>query len=71
MEGLNDASIKNVLKHLASEITEVSFAFNAKAISQSVQCVDYNPKCFRDWVIQMKVRKLLAYRFRRTFACRC
>ena len=67
MEGLNDAGVKNVFPHLAGEITEVSFAFNAQAISQSVQCFDYNPKCFRDWVIQMKLGNLLAYRFRQFF----
>ena len=70
MEGLNDAGVKNVLQHLARIITEVSFAFNAQAISQSVQCVNYNPKCFRDWVIQMKLGNVLAHRFRQTFACR-
>ena len=70
MEGLNDAGVKNVLQHLARIITEVSFAFNAQAISQSVQCFNYNPKCFRDWVIQMKLGNVLAYRFRQTFACR-
>ena len=70
MEGLNDPGIENVFQHLAGKITEVSFAFNAQAISQSVQCFDYNPKCFRDWVIQMKLGNLLTYRFRQTFACR-
>ena len=70
MEGLNDACVRNVLQHLAREITEVSFAFYAQTISQTVQCFDYNPKCFRDWVIQMKLGNLLAYRFRQTFACR-
>ena len=70
MEGLNGAGVKNVFQHLAGEITEVSFVFNAQAISQSVQCFDYNPKCFRDLVIQMKLGNLLAYRFRQTFACR-
>ena len=68
MEGLNDAGVKNVLQHLAGEITEVSFAFNAQAISQPVQCFDYNPKCFRDWVIHMKLGTLLAYCLRNTFA---
>ena len=38
MEGVNDAGVKNVFQHLAGEITEVLFAFNAQAISQSVQC---------------------------------
>ena len=64
MAVLNDACVEDVLQHLAGKITEVSFAFNAQAISQSVQCFDYNPKCFRDWVIQMKLGNLLAYRFR-------
>ena len=41
MVGLNDAGVKNVLQHLARIITEVSFAFNAQAISQSVQCFFY------------------------------
>ena len=71
MEGLKDAGVKNVFQHLAGEITQVSFAFNAQAISQSMQCFDYNPNlCFRDWVIQMKLGNLLAYRSRQTFACR-
>ena len=70
MECLNDAGVKNVFQHLAGEITEVSFAFKAQAISQSVQCFDYNPKCFRDWVVQMKLGNMLAYRFRQTSACR-
>ena len=69
MEGLNDAGVKNVFHHLAGEITRVSFVFNAQAISQSGQCFDYNSKCFRDWVLQMKLGNLLAYRFRQTFAC--
>ena len=67
---LNDAGAENVFKHLAWEITEVSFAFNAQAISQSVQCFDYNPKCFRDWVIKMKLGTLLAYCLRLTFVGR-
>ena len=67
MEVLNDAGVKNVFQHLAGKITEVSFAFNAQAISRSVQCFDYNPKCFRDWVIKIKLGNLLAYRFRQTF----
>ena len=67
MAVLNDAGVEDVLQHLAGKITEVSFAFNAQAISQSVQCFDYNPKCFRDWVIQMKLGNLLAYRFRQFF----
>ena len=67
MEPENDTGVKNVFQHLAGKITEVSFAFNAQAISQSVQCFDYNPKCFRDWVIQMKLGNLLAYRFRQFF----
>ena len=70
MEGLNDAGVENVFQHLAEEITEVSFAFNAQAISQSVQCFDYNPKCFRDWVIQMKLGSLLACGLRQICACR-
>ena len=70
MESLNEGGVENVFQHLAGKITEVSFAFNAQAISQFVQCFDYNPKCFRDWVIQMKLGNLLAYRFRQTFACR-
>ena len=70
MEGLIEAGVKNVFQHLAWEITEVIFAFNGRAISQFVKCFDYNPKCFRDWVIQMKPGNLLAYRFRQTFACR-
>ena len=70
MAVLNDAGAENVFKHLAREITEVSFAFNAQAISQSVQSFDYNPKSFRDWVIQMKLGNLLAYHFRQFFACR-
>ena len=63
MEGLNDAGVENVFQHLAGKITEVSFAFNAQAISQSQQCFDYNPKCFRDLVTQMKLGDLLAYHF--------
>ena len=59
MEGLNDAGVKNVFQHLAGEITKVSFAFNAQAISQFVQCFYYNRKCYRDWVIQMKLACLL------------
>ena len=70
MAVLNDAGAENVFKHLAREITEVSFAFYAQTISQTVQCFDYNPKCFRDWVIQMKLGNLLAYYFRHNFACR-
>ena len=69
MPGLNDTGFKNVFQHLAELITEVSFAFYAQIISQTVQCFDYNPKCFRDWVIQMKLGNLLAYRFRQMFAC--
>ena len=68
MGGLNDAGVGNVFQHLTGEITEASFAFNAQAISQSVQCFDYSPKCFRDWVIQMKLCTLLAYCLRHTFA---
>ena len=70
MEGLNDTGVKNVFQHLAWKITEVSFAFYAQAISQTVQCFDYNPKCFRDWVIQMKLGTLLAYCLRQTFVGR-
>ena len=36
MEGLNVAGVRNVLQHLAQEITEVSFALNAQSISQYV-----------------------------------
>ena len=39
MECLKDAGVENVFQHLAGEITEVSFAFNAQAITQSVQCL--------------------------------
>ena len=67
MAVLNEAGAENVFKHLAREITEVLFAFYAQAISQTVQCYDHNPKCFRDWVIQMKLGNLLAYRFRQFF----
>ena len=70
MEGLNDAGVENVFQHSAGEITEVLFAFNAQAFSQYVQCFDYNPKCYRDWVIQIKLGNLLAYHFRQTFAIR-
>ena len=65
MEGWNGAGVKNVFQHLAGKITEVSFALNAQAISQSVQCFDNNPKCFRDWVVQIKLGNLLAYRVRK------
>ena len=70
MAVLNDAGAENMFKHLAREITEVSFAFYAQTISQTVQCFDYNPKCFRDWVIQMKLGTLLAYCLRQTFVGR-
>ena len=70
MEVLKGAGVGNLFQHLAGEITEVSFAFNAQAISQSVQCFDNNPKCFRDWVIQMKLGTLLAYCLRQTFVGR-
>ena len=70
MEGLNDACVRNVFKHLAMEITEVSFAFYAQTISQTVQCFDYNPKFFRDWVIQMNFGTLLVYCLRQTFVGR-
>ena len=70
MAVLNDAGVKNVFKHLAREITEVSFTFYAQTISQTVQCFDNNPKCFRDWVIQMKLGTLLAYCLRQTFVGR-
>ena len=66
MAVLNDAGAENVFKHLAREITEVSFAFYAQTISQTVQCFDYNPKRFRDWVIQMKLGTLLTYCLRQT-----
>ena len=46
MAVLNDAGAEKLFKHLAREITEVSFAFYAQTISQTVQCFDYNPKCF-------------------------
>ena len=45
MAVLNDAGAENVFKHLAREITKVSFAFYAQTISQTVQCFEYNPKC--------------------------
>ena len=51
MAVLNEAGAENVFRHLAREIIEGSFAFYAQTISQTVQCFDYNPKCFRDWVI--------------------
>ena len=70
MAVLNDACAENVFKHLAWEITEVSFAFYAQTISQTVQCFDYYPKCFREWVIQMKLGTLLACGLRQIFACR-
>ena len=70
MAVLNDAGAENVFKHLAREITEVSFAFYAQNISQTVQCFDYNPKNFRDWIIQMKLGTLLAYCLRQTFVGR-
>ena len=68
MEVLKDAGVGNLFQHLAGKITEVSFAFYAQALSQFVQCFDYNPKCFRDWVIQMKLGTLLAYCLRPFFA---
>ena len=70
MEGLNDACVKNVFQHVAGETTDVSFALYAQVISQTVQCFDYNSKCFRDWVIQIKLGPLLAYCLRQTFARR-
>ena len=70
MAVLNEAGAENVFKHLAREITEVSFAFYAQTISQTVQCFEYNTKCFRDWVIQMKLGTLLAYCLRQTFVGR-
>ena len=70
MAVLNDAGAENVFEHLAREITEVSFAFYAQTISQTVQCFEHNPKCFRDWVIQMKFGTLLAYCLRHTFVGR-
>ena len=70
MTVLNDAGAENVFKHLARKIIEVSFAFYAQTISKTVQCFDYNPKCFRDWVIQMKLGTLLAYCLRQTFVGR-
>ena len=70
MEPENDTGVKNVYQHLAGDITEVSFAFYAQTISQIVQCFDYNPKCFRDWVIQMKLGTLLAYCLKQTFVGR-
>ena len=68
MEGWNDAGVRYIFQHLAGEITEVSFAYNAQAISQTLQCFDYNPKCFRNWVIKMKLGTLLAYCLRQTLA---
>ena len=70
MAVLKDVGVGNLFQHLAGKITKVSFVCNAQAISQTVQCFDYNPKCFRDWVIQMKLGTLLAYCLRQTFACR-
>ena len=70
MDILKDAGVGNPFQHLAGIITEVSFAFYAQTISQTVQCFDYNPKCFRDWVIQMKLGTLLAYCLRQTFVGR-
>ena len=70
MAVLNDAGAENAFKHLAREINKVSFAFYAQTISQTVQYFDYNPKCFRDWVIQMKLGTLLAYCLRQTFVGR-
>ena len=70
MDGFNDAGVENVFQHFAWKITEVSFAFNAQTISQSARGFDYNPKCFRDWVIQMKLGTLLACCLRQTFARR-
>ena len=68
MVGLNDAGVENMFQHLAGEITEVSFAIYAQVISQTVQCFHYNPKCFRDLVIQIKLCTMLAYCLRQTFA---
>ena len=70
MECLKHAGVGNLFQHLAGKITEVSFAFYAQTISQTVQCFDYNPKCFRDWVIQMKLGTLLAYCLIQTFVGR-
>ena len=70
MEPENDTGVVNVFQHLAGKITDVSFAFNAQTISKTVQCFDCNPKCFRDWVIQMKLGTLLAYCLRQTFVGR-
>ena len=70
MEGLNDEGVENVFQHFVGKIIKVSFAFNAHVISQTVHCFN-NPTYFRDWVIQMKLGILLAYRLRQTFACAC
>ena len=70
MEVLKDAGVGNLVQQLAEQITEVSFALNIQAISQTVQCFNYNPKCLRDWVIQMKLGTLLAYCLRQMLACR-
>ena len=67
MEGFNDAGVEHVFQHLAGKITMVSFAFNAQAISQFVQCFNFNPTCFRDWAIQMKLGILLACGLRQNF----
>ena len=67
IETVNDAGVENVFQHLAGGINTVSFALNAQAISQTVQCIEYNPKYFRDWVIQIKLGTLLAICLRQTF----
>ena len=59
---------KKCFSILLGKITKVSFAFKAQIISQTEQCFDYYPKCFRYWVIQTKLDTLLAYRLRQTFA---
>ena len=70
MKGSGNAGVENVFQHLAGKITQVSFAFLAQVISQTVHCYDYNPKCFRDWVIQKKLGTLFVYCLRQTFASR-
>ena len=70
MEPENDTGVEGVFQYLAREMASVSSALNAQGVSQTVQCFDYNPKCFRDWVIQMKLGTLLACGLRQIFACR-
>ena len=70
MECLNDAGVKHVFQHLGGEIIKAPFALNAQVISQNLQRFDYNQKCFRDWVIHMKLAALFAFCLRQTFVCR-